>query len=264
MSKSRKSRARRSLGWCSRLVILLAAMSLPGATLAEGPNQAALVIQFDSDRVETRCLSFDGDTITGQEMLARSGLDVLIDATRGMGITVCRIEGVGCNFPTEHCFCQCMGSGNSGCAYWNYFYRDPGSGSWVYSPLGATLHKARPGSVEAWVWGDGHTPPPADLTFETICAVPTAAIPTPTLQLKTEAPASPTPLTPKATLTPTATPTSTATPTTWPTASPPPPTATLPPTSGPHTTPDLASYWPLGLFILVLAIIGAVARLRHT
>jgi hypothetical protein len=85
-------------------LLLLGIASLPGSTFAQEPNQAGLIIQFDENRVETRCISFEGDTITGGELLERSGLDVIIDSSRGMGITLCKVEDQGCSFPAEHCF----------------------------------------------------------------------------------------------------------------------------------------------------------------
>ncbi len=91
-----------------------------------------------------------------------------MDASGGMGITVCQIAGVGCAHPAEPCFCQCMGGET--CAYWNYYYRDSGEADWTYSALGALLRKVQPGAVEAWVWGDGKTPPSTDWTFEAICS----------------------------------------------------------------------------------------------
>jgi hypothetical protein len=252
---------RRFLWLCGWTLVLLLVLGLPGSASAGDPNQVALVIQFDQDRVETRCIAFEGDTITGQEMLARSGLDVVIDATRGMGITVCRVEGVGCDFPAEHCFCQCMGGGP--CAYWNYFYRDPDSEGWVYSPLGAALRKATPGSVEAWVWGDGHTPPADDLTFDALCAVPTPTAPTPTPQLATQMPASPTPIIPEATptLAPTQAPPQAPAPSSTPAALPPTPAPT--PSPRPNATGGLSSYLPFGLVGLAMLIIGAIVWLRR-
>jgi len=133
---------------------------------------AGLVAQYGDGRVDTRCVQFDGQSISGSDLLARSGLDVIIDSSSGLGITVCRVEGLGCAFPAEPCFCQC--DSGSSCAYWNYFYRDPGDGQWTYSPLGALIRKARDGSVEAWVWGDGRSAPAEDLTFDAICAPPAA------------------------------------------------------------------------------------------
>jgi hypothetical protein len=245
-------------GW---LAVLLMPPAAAVPARADRPNQAALVIQFSQDRVETRCIPFEGEAITGGELLARSGLDVLIDASRGMGITVCRVEDLGCDYPAEHCFCQCMGGGP--CAYWNYFYRDPGGEGWVYSPLGAAIHKARPGSVEAWVWGDGHTPPASDLTFETICAVPTAVAPSPTAQPARQVSASPTSNIAEAMPQPAATRESTPVP-----AAPSTPTF-LPPTVAPgpapttHAAPDRASYWAFGLIALGLVVMGAIVWLRR-
>jgi hypothetical protein len=157
-----------NLAWAVGLALLLLAMAgsfFPVA--AEEPNQAGLVIQFGEDRIETRCIAIEGGEIAGNDFLARSGLDLVIDATSGLGITVCQIEGQGCAFPAEHCFCQCMGG--EGCHYWNYFYREPGDEEWTYSPLGVLLRQVRPGSVDAWVWGDGQSPPSEALTFESIC-----------------------------------------------------------------------------------------------
>jgi hypothetical protein len=255
------------------LLLLLGIASLPGSAFAEEPNRAALVVQFDHDRVETRCVSFEGSTITGGEMLQRSGLDVIIDSTRGMGITLCKVGDLGCDFPAEHCFCQCMGGGP--CAYWNYFYRDPGSESWVYSPLGAALHKAGPGSVEAWVWGDGHTPPADGLTFGHICAASAPIGPTGTLEPEVAPTASPplplaegqsepssTPVTPEPTPVPSthpsaapqseASPTQTVRPAATPTSQP-----------SPDGAPGMSTYWPFGLAVLALAGIAAVARFRR-
>jgi hypothetical protein len=250
---------KRSLSLSGWGLLLLAVMFLPGTALAGDPNQAALVVQFSDERVETRCIAFEGEEITGSEMLVRSDLDAIMDVSSGLGITVCQIDGQGCVYPAEHCFCQCMGGGE--CAYWNYFYRDPGADAWVYSPLGAGIHKASQGSVEAWVWGDGRTPPAKNLTFEAICAVPT-------VQPQATAVASPTPITPEATPRPSPTrtpvPAVTAMPT-QPVSTQPMPTPTWTPAPPPpgDGTPDLSSYWPFGLMVLALALIGALVWLRR-
>ena len=255
----------RILGCLGCLLFLLATVGLRGAAVADESSQAGLVVQFADGRVETRCVTFEEEEITGADLLLTySGLEAIIDASSGMGITVCQLEGEGCAHPSEACFCQCMGGGD--CAYWNYFYREPGSSEWTYSALGAVLRKVRHGSVEAWVWGDGTTPPTFEGTFESICAAPTAA-PTATVELA----ASPEP--------PTATPTTTAT---RPASTPlPEPTQTLPPTSTtappastttlpaptqipePAATQSLASYWPFGLMVLGLVAIGLFVRFRR-
>jgi hypothetical protein len=161
--------------WVTRSVslalLLLVISSLVWTATADEPNRAGLVVQFGDGRVETRCVSFEGEQIMGDDLLALSGLDFVVDPSSGMGVTVCQIGGEGCLYPAEPCFCQCMGGGD--CTYWNYFFRDPGPADWTYSALGAGLHKTKPGSVEGWVWSDGHNPPAEEITFEVICAPPT-------------------------------------------------------------------------------------------
>jgi hypothetical protein len=239
----------RTVGLLALSLLLLAALSLPNLAAAEELNQAGLVVQFGDGRTETRCVAFEESEITGAELLTRSGLDLSVDASSGMGITVCQIEGRGCAYPAEPCFCHCSGGGE--CAYWNYFFRDPGASGWSYSALGAILRKAKPGSVEAWVWGDGHTPPADEVTFESVCPLPTPET--------TNVPASPQP---PATVT--ATPTATASPDELPAAS---PTTTAPPPS-PTPSPaargdqDLPAYWPFGLTVLALLLIGVLVWLR--
>jgi hypothetical protein len=260
----------RILGCLSCFLFLLAALVLPGSTFAGEPSQAGLVVQFGDGRVETRCVAFQEEEITGADLLLTySGFDTIIDASSGMGITVCQLETEGCTYPSEPCFCQCMGGGE--CAYWNYFYREPGSNEWSYSALGAVLRKVRHGSVEAWVWGNGTAPPTFEGTFESICAAPTAAAtaarPTATVE-PTAA------VEPSASLEPpTATPTVIAT---LPASTPPPPEPTQTPdptltispptptqTPAPSDTRTLASYWPFGLMVLVLVLIGLFVRRRR-
>jgi hypothetical protein len=230
--------------------LLLALVILPSATSADEGDRVALVVEFGDGRVTTRCVALETGEATGADLLTLSGLEVLVDASSGMGITVCQVEGVGCAYPVDRCFCQCM-SGDT-CAYWNYFFRDPGESDWSYSALGALLRKVESGSVEAWVWGDGQTPPADDLTFETICAppttVPTEPSPRPTAQA---APATPVPTAPKVTA-------DTPAPEVAPTAA----TPTAAPVSPPGTNSilDIFGYWPLRL--VVIGLVAAVAYLR--
>ncbi len=241
------------MAWVLGLTLLLLAVTgVAGQTYADEPNQAGLVVQFGDGRIEARCVAFEGDEINGADLLTRSGLDLLADTSSGMGITVCQIEGEGCDFPAEPCFCQCSGGGD--CAYWNYFYRDVGATDWSYSALGAMLRKVKPGSVEGWVWGAGHTPPDDQLTFEAICLPPTA------MPTSTPVPATPVPATA------TGAPTMTQMPTTLPTM---PPTATSqPPSPTPaavtESEPNLADYWPFGIMVLGLGAVAVIVWLRRS
>jgi hypothetical protein len=245
-------------------VLLLLPVGWPVGASADVPGQAGLVIQYGEGWVETRCVSFQGDEISGTELLTRSGLEVVMDPSSGLGVTICQIESQGCAFPADPCFCQCMGAGE--CAYWNYYYRDEGAMDWTYSALGAVLRRVRTGSVEAWVWGDGKTPPSDEMTFAAICSPPeptsTATPMSPTTEPGTPTapaeaphptqppaepspPPSPTPILP-ATLTPPATPTSVS-------GSP----------SPDDTGGGLFGLWPFGLVAVSLIAIGAIVWFRR-
>ena len=238
------------------LLFLLAVLVMPAATFADEPRQAGLVIQFGDGHIETRCVSFE-EEITGADLLLTySGFDTVVDVSSGLGISVCQIETEGCLYPTQHCFCQCMGGGD--CAYWNYFYREPGSDQWTYSALGAVLRKVQHGSVEAWVWGDGTTPPTFDGTFESICAEPTTTPTTGPTATPEPPAATPTAVSTLPASTQAPEPTHTPQPSATPTPAPPAPTQTPAPTAQP-----LVSYWPFGLMVLGLVAVGLWVRSRR-
>jgi hypothetical protein len=243
-------RRRRARALLARVSLFLALVIQASAASADEGDRAALVVGFGDGQVITRCVALEAGEATGADLLTLSGLEVLVDASSGMGITVCQVEGVGCSYPVDPCFCQCM-SGDT-CAYWNYFFRDPGETDWSYSALGALLRKVEPGSVEAWVWGDGQTPPADDLTFEAICAppstVPTEPPPRPTAQ---PAAATPVPTAPKVTAD-----------TPAPEVAPSTATPTAAPASSPDTDSllDIFRYWPFRL--IVIGLVAAVAYLR--
>lgn len=139
---------------------------------AQMPHRAGLIVMNGDGVVQTRCVEFETESISGAELLTRSGLDVRLEAT-GMGATVCSIEGEGCG-PGRSCFCQCQ---SSPCFYWSYWQWD--DGEWRYSNLGAGLNEVADGGLEAWVWGEGNmsdaaeSKPPA-LSLAEICAAPPA------------------------------------------------------------------------------------------
>jgi len=144
------------------LTLLLACFGLAASTLhapvsqAQAPNRASLIVVFSPDDVFGTCVGFSEPEISGIELLNRSGFTVLSQQVAGMGVTVCKIEETGCDFPGEACFCQCLGAP---CNYWSYWTYQ--NGAWVYSGRGATRRMVQPGEIDAWVWGDGETEPPA-------------------------------------------------------------------------------------------------------
>ncbi len=188
--------------WPVKVIWLVVALGL-GALLvrADGPNQVGLVV-VDGDDVKTYCVEFSEDELSGYEVLRRAGLEINADLSSGMGAAICRIDGQGCSYPAEDCFCQC----GADCIFWSYWQLH--GDDWEFSNKGSSNRKVRDGQVEGWVWGRGSTgeggQAPPSLEFDDICAPPPPATPTPTH----------TPLPPTASPTPepTATPAPTATP----------------------------------------------------
>ena len=142
-----------------------------GPATAQTLRRAALIAQFGDGSYVTRCVSFSEESITGLELLTRSGLQVSL-----WGGAVCRIEEQGCDYPAQACFCQCKGSA---CQYWSYWHwradtgvTSPAQGTWTYAQIGSGDYRVQDGAIEAWLWGDAQNPP-ATLSFAEVCGAAT-------------------------------------------------------------------------------------------
>jgi hypothetical protein len=162
----------------SLVILTLLLMLFPASVHSGDPNRIALVVRFGDGSVHTQCVEFSEAKITGLDALTRSGLGVIYQAS-GSSATVCKIQNVGCNYPSQPCFCQC--SGGSTCIYWSYWHQK--GGAWQYSQLGASSYTVSNGDVEGWVWGAGSpnsAPQPPVVDFNSVCAPPPTATPTAT------------------------------------------------------------------------------------
>ncbi|MCJ7512160.1 MAG: hypothetical protein MUO23_04245, partial [Anaerolineales bacterium] len=146
----------------------------PAAPIEAG--RAALVLRGPAGRLQRACVRLTGDSTNGEQLLLDSGWEVSLDAANPMGSIVCAIDGEGCSFPAEKCFCQCSTLGT--CRYWAYFTLGP-DGRWVYSPLGARAQPVINGDLHAWVWVSGASSAPGtleallpDLRFADVCPPP--------------------------------------------------------------------------------------------
>lgn len=186
----RTKRLWRIIAWAGLLGLLLA---LPVLASPVESHRAGVVIDYGDGRVETYCVTFTEQTLTGYELLERTGVEI-VAAFEANGAAVCHLggaDGVGC--AASNCFCEFP------LKYWSYWNQQ--GGAWGYSNIGASSASITAGTVNGWLWGDA-TQPPAGVSLDVICA---AAEPTPT---------------PTATASPTATPTVTPTPSATPTPSP--------------------------------------------
>ncbi|PDW04985.1 hypothetical protein [Candidatus Viridilinea mediisalina] len=153
----------------SLLPLILLLLTVLGASLlvpvhAEAPrHQAGLVVRLNAAEVITRCVSFHEAQISGATLLQRSGLELEVLESPGMGLFVCGIAGVGC--AVSNCMCAYPE------ATWGYWLRQ--ESGWRSSPVGASGRTVRPGDVDGWVWGrpNGSSAGPLpDVSFGQICA----------------------------------------------------------------------------------------------
>ncbi len=138
-------------------------------------HHAGLVVTFGTTR-PTRmfCIEFTEDSITGLELLERSGLP-LVTSGGGLGAAVCAIDGLGSLDSSS--YNSCFGQYPLFWAYDQYV-----DAAWRMSSLGASSSIVRDGTIEGWAWGANARPDPPGA----ICPAPTA---TPTvIALATTAP----------------------------------------------------------------------------
>lgn len=168
----------------SRFILPIAlSMALGLSGCIESPvnpseHQAGLIVQHSDGSLIMKCINFQEEELTGEELLRLSEIPFTSDVTNPMGSKVCSIDGQGCDFPAEDCFCQC---GNRGpCTYWAYFILNQ-EGEWVYAPVGAKGRTVHHGDVDAWTWlsrpskDDPFSNPTLPETdFETICGGPSS------------------------------------------------------------------------------------------
>lgn len=176
---------------------------LPTRVGADGPNYVGLVVDFGGD-TETRCVSFDGGSISGMEALK----DLFSVETAFGGGAVCKIADTGCPGGDSSCWCQCQNP-EENCTFWSYWHLD-GEG-WTFSQSGAKEYQLRHGDVDGWRWAtqsfDDPDADPPTVSFEDACGQ----------YLVTDTPTPTDSPTPTDTLVPTVTPTPTETPTSEPT-----------------------------------------------
>lgn len=123
-------------------------------------HRAGVVVRQADGRTRNLCIAFEGPSITGEELLRRTGLRTEL-ARSQLGTSVCRIGAEGCE--SGDCFCRYP-------SFWGYWTLDPGQDRWRFSEVGAAERTARDGSLDAWVWGKDGKPAPQPTTLDKVCA----------------------------------------------------------------------------------------------
>jgi hypothetical protein len=148
-------------------IIGLSEIPLSNLGVAPINHRAGLAIFWGDNTLFTTCVSFTESSLTGLDLLQRSGLVLETATNPNQGTAVCKIGQVG-NSSND-----CFGSMPNYWAYWSL-----GTNGWEYSVIGADQSQVMDGSVNAWSWGSGNSP--ALITFQNICegvayVLPTAA-----------------------------------------------------------------------------------------
>jgi hypothetical protein len=132
--------------------------SVPSTNSPSSPirSNAGLAVKLPDGSSVFRCVEFSGESISGYDLLATSGLVIDTSFDPSKGNAICGIEGQGCK--SENCFC---GMPN----YWSYWHLE--NDEWSYSAVGSNTYQVLAGTVDGWSWGDQ---PPAQIKFDQICA----------------------------------------------------------------------------------------------
>lgn len=143
--------------------------ALVGCAQAAGVHHAALVVEHGNGSVITRCVAFPEDSITGDVLLQRSGVENAT-AVYFSQKAVCQIDSEPSPYPPS-----CLPPGGR---YWALFV-SRADGSWGYSSLGISSQTFRDGDAEGFRYegqSDNTTPPlPVG-----VCPPPATTPPTPT------------------------------------------------------------------------------------
>lgn len=129
-------------------------------------NVAGIVVDYGDGRTTYALVPFEEKTISGIELLRRSGLALLSVEFGGMGEGVCTIEDTGCDLSA--CRARLCQNGDPDSPFWQYV-RDDGEGGWQPAPLGASSSMLEHGDVDGWFWTG--TPPQANaLTLDDLAS----------------------------------------------------------------------------------------------
>ena len=137
-------------------------------------------MQHQEGSVVTRCIAFSEPQLTGEQVLARSGVEYqAVPYGGGLGDSICQIDGEPAEYPPA-CW-----TGTS--QFWAVFVARRG-GAWTASSLGASSQVFRDGDTEGFRYE-----PPAQPIAPTVSGDCPTATPTPTAKPTPKPTAVPTP-----------------------------------------------------------------------
>lgn len=125
-------------------------------------NKAGIVVRNADGTTDEMCVFFDEPSITGLDLLNRSGTAYVAEES-AVGSAICKLDAGGCGYPSEDCFCEYP-------EFWGYWIREPGDAEFAFASTGAADREVRDGAVDGWSWGKDGKPAPPDVPFADVCA----------------------------------------------------------------------------------------------
>ncbi len=122
---------------------------VPGCA-ASGSNHAPLVVEHANGSVVTRCVAFDSGSISGEELLNRSGVAWSGQTFGGFGAAVCALDAEPARYSS------CPGQDH----YWAVFV-SRGGGTWQYANIGISALTLADGDAEGFRYVPSAGTPPA-------------------------------------------------------------------------------------------------------
>jgi hypothetical protein len=134
------------------LALFLFGLCWAQAGAADTVNVVGLVVDYGDGRVSYAVVPFEEESISGIDLLVRSGLDLLTIDMGGMGAAICEIEDVGCD--VSSCRTRMCQTGDPESPFWRHMMSSSEE-SWRFSSRGASSTKVEDGDVYAWFWSGG-------------------------------------------------------------------------------------------------------------
>ena len=127
-------------------------LALQSSTWAQAESRVGLVVAYGDGRMAYAVVDFAGESISGAELLDRSGLAVTEVSFGGLGVAVCAVDSTGCD--VGECRQRLCHGPKPDDPYWQYFIASS-DGTWQIAPLGVSGDSLENGAVRAFIWSAG-------------------------------------------------------------------------------------------------------------
>jgi hypothetical protein len=138
--------------WAIAAALLAAVAIIPVPVDAAGSSRAGLVVAHGDGRMAYALVTFDGPSISGADLLDRSGLSVTEVTFGSLGVGVCAIDVTGCDI--GECRKRLCQGPRQDDPFWRYFVETDAEG-WQFAALGISGDSVPNGGVRALIWSAG-------------------------------------------------------------------------------------------------------------